>query len=122
MKPRSDDRGFCLCDLRSFCLRCIPEGEILFQGACLNWTMRQRYILAVTPVDYAMIPIRRVRGALRSFHPSALPPMVRASYGREMMAWWFLSMMLGAIEGGVMSVIVKKGYAGVGGISPSQLN
>jgi hypothetical protein len=63
-----------------------------------------------------------MRSALRSFHPATLPPMVRASYGREMFAWWFLPMMLGAIEGGVISVIVKKAFAGVDSISPAQLN
>ena len=48
--------------------------------------------------------------------------MMRASYGRELVAWWFLPMMLGAIEGGVISVIVKKSFAGVESISQAQLN
>lgn len=48
--------------------------------------------------------------------------MLRASYGRELVAWWFLPMMLGAIEGGVISVIVKKGFDGIESISPAQLN
>lgn len=48
--------------------------------------------------------------------------MMRASYGRELVAWWFLPMMLAAIEGGVISVIVKKAYADAPGISLSALN
>src|SRR5262245_19094948 len=48
--------------------------------------------------------------------------MLRANYGRELLAWWFLPMMLGAIEGGVISVIVKKSFASVESISPAQLN
>lgn len=66
--------------------------------------------------------LRGVRGAIASFHPKALPPMLRASYSRELVAWWFLPMMLGAIEGGVISVIVKKAFAGVESITQAQLN
>lgn len=76
----------------------------------------------MSPIEYAMTPLRGMRNALRSFHPNALPPMVRASYSREMLAWWFLPMMLGAIEGGVISVIVKKAFADVESISLAQLN
>ncbi len=65
---------------------------------------------------------RGMRGAIASFHPRTLPPMLRASYSRELVAWWFLPMMLGAIEGGVLSVIVKKAFSGVAGISQEQLN
>jgi hypothetical protein len=70
-------------------------------------------------VDLAIVS---VRGAIASFHPRALPPMLRASYGRELIAWWFLPMMLGAIEGGVISVIVKRSFADAPSISPAQLN
>ena len=76
----------------------------------------------MSPVDYAMIPLRGVWGAVASFHPKALPPMLRASYSRELVAWWFLPMMLGAIEGGVISVIVKKAFAEVESINQAQLN
>jgi MFS family permease len=76
----------------------------------------------VRPIHYAITSFKGVRSAIASFHPRVLPPMLRASYGRELVAWWFLPMMLGAIEGGVISVIVKKAFAGVGGISPAQLN
>jgi hypothetical protein len=48
--------------------------------------------------------------------------MLRASYGREFIAWWFLPLMLGAVEGGVISVIVKRSFAGVEAISAAQLN
>jgi len=65
---------------------------------------------------------RGMRSALRSFHPNRFPPMLRASYSRELLAWWFLPMMLGAVEGGVVSVIVKKAFTGVTGITPGQLN
>jgi hypothetical protein len=68
------------------------------------------------------LAIGSVRGAIASFHPRTLPPMLRASYGHELLAWWFLPMMLGAIEGGVISVIVKKSFSGVADISPAQLN
>jgi MFS family permease len=76
----------------------------------------------VSIFDFAILPFRGVRGAVASFHPKRLPPMLRASYSRELLAWWFLPMMLGAIEGGVLSVIVKKSFAGVGSISQAQLN
>src|SRR5687768_16441173 len=76
----------------------------------------------MTPLHYAMTSYRGMRSAIASFHPKTLPPMLRASYGRELVAWWFLPLMLGAIEGGVISVIVKRGFAGVDSISEAQLN
>lgn len=69
-----------------------------------------------------MMSLVGVRSAIASFHPRSLPPMLRASYGRELVAWWFLPIMLGAIEGGVISVIVKKAFAGLSSISEGQLN
>ncbi len=48
--------------------------------------------------------------------------MLRANYGRELLAWWFLPMMLGAVEAGVISVIAKRGFMGVESITPAQLN
>jgi hypothetical protein len=68
------------------------------------------------------LAIRSVRSAIASFHPRALPPMLRASYGRELVAWWFLPMMLGAVEGGAMGNIVRKAFDGVEGVSTTELN
>lgn len=77
----------------------------------------------MSPIHYyAMTSYRGVRNAIASFHPKTLPPMLRASYGRELVAWWFLPLMLGAIEGGVISVLVKRGFAGIETITPGQLN
>lgn len=76
----------------------------------------------MSPVEYAMTPIRGMRSALRSFHPSALPPMVRASYSREMTAWWFLPMMLAAVEAGAMGNIVRKAFDHAPGVSDAELN
>lgn len=59
---------------------------------------------------------------VRSFHPRALPPMLRASYMRELRAWWVLPIMLAMVEGGVISVVVKNAYAGVAGITAGELN
>jgi hypothetical protein len=61
-------------------------------------------------------------GWLWSFHPRAIPPMQRANYARELASWAFLPIMLGAIEGGTMSVIVKKAWTGVPGVSPELLD
>jgi|LauGreDrversion4_2_1035121.scaffolds.fasta_scaffold05198_2 MFS family permease len=61
-------------------------------------------------------------GWLWSFHPRAIPTMQRANYARELVSWAFLPIMLGAIEGGTMSVIVKKAWAGVPGVSPAALD
>jgi hypothetical protein len=76
----------------------------------------------VSPLRYAKSGYRGIAREIASFHPRTLPPMLRASYGREFVAWWFLPLMLGAIEGGVISVIVKRGFAHTPGISASQLN
>ena len=64
-----------------------------------------------------MTSLKGVRGAIASFHPKALPPMLRASYGRELLSWWFLPFMLGAIEAGAMGNIVRKAFDGVAGVS-----
>lgn len=48
--------------------------------------------------------------------------MLRANYARELVSWLFLPFMLGAVEGGTISIIVKKAFAGVPGISSSTLN
>ncbi len=57
-----------------------------------------------------------------SFHPRRLPPMLRATYARELVSWMFLPVMLGAIEGGTISIVVKKSFTGVEGISDTHLN
>ena len=48
--------------------------------------------------------------------------MVRASYMREMVAWWFLPFMLGAVEAGAMGNIVRRAYDHVTGVSTAELN
>ncbi len=48
--------------------------------------------------------------------------MLRASYRRELGAWLFLPLMLGAVEGGTISIVVKKGFGSVPDLSPSALN
>lgn len=58
----------------------------------------------------------------RSFHPKSLPPMLRATYSRELLAWMFLPIMLGAVEGATMAVIVKKAFAGAPGVSAAWLD
>jgi Major Facilitator Superfamily len=57
-----------------------------------------------------------------NFHPDRLPPMLRATYARELVSWFFLPIMLGAIEGGTIAIVVKKSFTGVEGIDESQLN
>lgn len=57
-----------------------------------------------------------------SFHPKTLPPMLRANYGRELWAWWFLPIMLAAVEGGAMGNIVRKAFDGVAGLPKQELN
>jgi hypothetical protein len=63
-----------------------------------------------------------MRSAIASFHPRALPPMLRASYSRELLAWWFLPLMLGAIEGGAMGNIVRRAFDQAPGVSTPMLN
>jgi hypothetical protein len=46
--------------------------------------------------------------------------MLRASYGRELAAWCFLPLMIGAVEGGVVGVIAKEVFAGA--VSSRALN
>jgi hypothetical protein len=55
---------------------------------------------------------------LRGFHPRSIAPMQRANYARELLSWALLPMMLGAIEGGTISVLVKKAWTDVPGIPP----
>ena len=57
-----------------------------------------------------------------SFHPRAVPPMLRANYARELVSWAFLPVMLGVIEGGTVSIVVKKHFADAPGVLPAELN
>ncbi|MFK7961052.1 MAG: MFS transporter [Phycisphaerales bacterium] len=53
-----------------------------------------------------------VRG-LSGWHPASMPVLSRIHYRRELSAWLFLSVLIGAIEGGVVGVIAKTGFEGV---------
>jgi MFS family permease len=63
----------------------------------------------VTPVETA---INSVGKAVGSFHPSAMPPLARVHYRREVGAWLLLSTMMVAVVGGVVGVIAKNAFAG----------
>jgi len=43
--------------------------------------------------------------------PTPLPLMARAQYPRELRAWTLLGLAIGAVEGGVVGVLLKNGYA-----------
>ena len=55
--------------------------------------------------------INSVGRAIGSFHPGAMPRLSRAHYRRELVAWLFLPVMMGAVEGGVVGVIAKNAFA-----------
>jgi MFS family permease len=57
--------------------------------------------------------IQSVRGAVRSFRATSMPVLSRVHYQRELYAWFFLPVMLGAAEGSVTGVIAKNGFAGM---------
>ncbi len=63
-----------------------------------------------------------LRWMVASFHPRTLPPMLRRNYLLELWAWWFLPIMLAAVEGGAMGNIVKKAFTDVPGIPEGELN
>jgi hypothetical protein len=69
-----------------------------------------------------LIPVRVVGGFARSFHPATLPPMLRMTYGRELISWAFLPLMLGAIEGGTIGIVIKKAFDGQPGVDPGWLD
>ena len=48
--------------------------------------------------------------------------MLRANYARELLSWAFLQIMLGAVEGGTVSIVVKKHFAALPEVSASELN
>jgi hypothetical protein len=66
----------------------------------------------VSPVGLAISTLHR---ALGSFHPGSMPLLCRASYRRELVAWMFLPVMLGAVEGGVAGVLAKIVFEGSSG-------
>ncbi len=54
--------------------------------------------------------------------PRSLPRRARPAYRRELASWAFIPLMLGALEGGTMSVVVQKAFAGAEGLSQAELN
>lgn len=58
--------------------------------------------------------------SLVAWLPSSMPVLSRVHYRRELSAWLFLSVLIGAIEGGVVGVIAKTGFEGV--VPPRLLN
>jgi hypothetical protein len=48
--------------------------------------------------------------------------MARVSYGRELLSWSLLPLMLSGLQGGTMAVFVKKTFVDIEGISVAQLN
>ncbi len=58
-----------------------------------------------------MLAKKTIGRAIGSFHPSAMPPLTRLHYRRELLAWFFLPVMLGAVEGGVTGVIAVNAFA-----------
>lgn len=73
-------------------------------------------------VPHPRTAVDLVAGWLRGFHPRSIPPMQRANYARELLSWALLPMMLGAIEGGTISVLVKKAWTDVPGVPPGVLD
>lgn len=69
-----------------------------------------------------LVPVRVVGSFARSFHPATLPPMLRLTYGRELVSWAFLPLMLGAIEGGTIGIVIKKAFSGQEGVSTEWLD
>lgn len=67
-------------------------------------------------------PFSLVGAMASSFHPRRLPPMLRATYARELLSWLFLPVMLGAIEGGTIGIVVKKSFTGAEGVDERTLN
>lgn len=55
-------------------------------------------------------------------YPSSLPVRARPAYSREMLSWTVLPLLLGAIEGGTMSIIAQKAFADAPGVTQAGLN
>lgn len=71
---------------------------------------------ALSPIQHATIPFRLLTSFVSSFHPQALPPMLRRNYARELGAWFLLPFMLAGIQGGSMGVVLKKTFTGIPGL------
>ncbi|MBM4113543.1 MAG: MFS transporter [Phycisphaerae bacterium] len=56
------------------------------------------------------------------FAPRSLPRRARPDYTRELVSWSILPLVLGAIEGGTMSIVVQKAFDGAPGVGPASLN
>ncbi|MHC4108363.1 MAG: MFS transporter [Planctomycetota bacterium] len=67
----------------------------------------------MSPLQVAIDSVGR---AVASFHPRSVPLMMRSHYRRELAAWLFLPIMLGAVEGGVVAVVVKSYFETVVGL------
>jgi hypothetical protein len=63
----------------------------------------------VSPVRKALNSLNM---AMASFHPGAMPLLSRGHYRRELVAWFFLPIMLGAVEGGIVGVLAKNVFEG----------
>jgi len=55
-------------------------------------------------------------------YPRSLPARARPAFTRELLSWTFLPLLLGAIEGGTMSIVVQKAFADAPGVSSATLN
>ena len=69
-----------------------------------------------------LVPVRLVGNFARSFHPAELPPQLRRTYGRELVSWAFLPLMLGAIEGGTIAIVIRKAFEGQPGVDSAWLD
>ncbi len=58
-----------------------------------------------------MSPRRIIDDAIGSFRPAAMPHLSRGHYLRELPAWAFLPIMIGAVEGGVVGVVANNAFA-----------
>lgn len=56
--------------------------------------------------------LTRVSRTLAFFHPNSVPRLARLHYRRELLAWVFLPVLMGAVEGGVVAVVAKNAFAG----------
>ncbi|MSR41838.1 MAG: hypothetical protein EXS10_08070 [Phycisphaerales bacterium] len=68
------------------------------------------------------LPLKLAARFASSFHPSALPQQLQRNYARELLSWAFLPTMLAVIEGGTLSIIVGKAFAGQPGVTEGSLN
>ncbi len=69
-----------------------------------------------------LLPLKLAARFASSFHPRALAPQLQRNYARELLSWAFLPTMLAAIEGGTLSIVVGKAFAGQSGVTEGSLN